>query len=71
MYRAGESISSISASLGVSTSVVDSYLDITQAVSTPTTVAVHGGGAPSSGSTAYSAPPAAAKPAATTVDVKA
>lgn len=78
MYQSGESVSSISSSLGISESMVDSYLGITPTVSVPTTVSAHGAHAAAStqasaGTTDQSTASAgsAARPAPAKVDIKA
>lgn len=69
MYQSGDSVSSISSSLGVSESIVDSYLGIVPTVSVPTSVATPG--THSSTTEAQSTSAATTKPAAAKVDVKA
>lgn len=68
MYRGGDSVSSISASLGVSVSIVDSYLGIVPAISVPSQVA-----APTAHAATTQTASAGTSPgsSATRVDVKA
>lgn len=41
LYEAGDTVSSISASLGISVSMIDSFLNISQPTAVPTTIPVH------------------------------
>lgn len=68
LYQSGDSVSSISSALGLSTSVVDSYLGITQAVSVPTHVAAQHS-APAASSSSQAAPAQATTAAHATATV--